>query len=86
MKTISIIEAKQQIEELVERINQDSQPIVLTGENGNAVLISESEWQAIQTTLYLQSIPGMETSIHQGGETPLEECVDEQIIRDILNG
>ncbi len=41
---------------------------------------------AMQETLYLQSIPGMVESIKQGGEISLTECVDESTIRDILNG
>jgi PHD/YefM family antitoxin component YafN of YafNO toxin-antitoxin module len=43
---------------------------LLKAETGNAVLISESEWNAIQETLYLSSIPNMIESIKEGGNTP----------------
>ena len=33
------------------------------------------EWNSIQETLYLISIPGMMASIQEGRETPLAECV-----------
>ena len=40
----------------------------------NAVLILEDDWNAIQETLYLNSIPGMAESIVEAGKEPLEDC------------
>ena len=37
---------------------------------GNAVLVSEEDWKAIQETLYLTSIPGMRESILEGMAAP----------------
>ena len=45
---------------------------------GNAVLVSESDWNAIQETVYLNSIPGMVESIRMGLEASLEDCVPEE--------
>lgn len=41
------------------------------------MLVSESDWRAIQETLYLLSIPGMREAIKEGMETPFEDCVTE---------
>jgi len=38
------------------------------------VLVSESDWRAIQETLYLVSIPGMRASIRRGLKTPVQKC------------
>lgn len=76
METISISQVNADIAKLIEKINETQQPILITGEKENAVLISETEWNAIQETLYLQSIPGMTESILDTAATPLEECVD----------
>ena len=38
-----------------------------------AVLISESDWDAIQETLYLSSLSGMRESIKEGMAEPLEQ-------------
>jgi len=38
------------------------------------VLISEEDWNAIQETLFLLSVPGMRESIREGMDTPVEEC------------
>ena len=51
-------------------------PVLITGKNGNAVLISEEDWNAIQETLYLTSILGMAESLIQGKESSLEDCVN----------
>ncbi len=49
-------------------------PIRITGKRANAVLLSEEDWNAINETLYLVSIPGMRESIQEGMKTKLEEC------------
>jgi PHD/YefM family antitoxin component YafN of YafNO toxin-antitoxin module len=53
------------------------EPVLITGKRGNAVLIAEEDWRAINETLYLLNIPGMRESIIEGMKTPLDECVDE---------
>ena len=60
-------------------VNETSEPITLTNDNGkNAVIISEDDWNSIQETLYLNSIPGMTQSLINGKNTPFEKCVDEK--------
>jgi len=44
--------------------------VQITGMRGNAVLLSENDWRAIQETLHLISIPGMRESILEGMATP----------------
>ncbi|HEY9867182.1 MAG TPA: type II toxin-antitoxin system Phd/YefM family antitoxin [Candidatus Obscuribacterales bacterium] len=86
METITVNQDDNKINKLVNQTIENNQPILLKGEIGNAVLISEKDWNAIQETLYLQSIPNLLESIKKGGETPLEDCIDEAVIRNILNG
>ena len=59
MSTLSVDEAQQNLPDLIDTVNQSHQPIVITGERTNAVLLSEGDWAAIQETLYLLSVPGM---------------------------
>lgn len=76
MRSINITSARKELYSLVEAVNYDSVPVLITGKNGNAVLISEEDWNAIQKTLYLTSIPGMAESLIQGKESSLEDCVN----------
>ena len=39
--------------------------MVITGKGGNAILLSEDDWNAIAETLYLNAIPGMSDSIRE---------------------
>ena len=76
MRTINITSARKELYSLVEAVNCDSVPVLITGKTGNAVLISEKDWNAIQETLYLNSIPGIAESLIQGKESSLEDCVN----------
>ncbi len=62
---------------LIDEAASTHQPIVITGKRGNAVLISEEDWNAISETLHLMSIPGMAESIKEGMKTPVSECSEE---------
>ena len=42
----------------------------IAGKRNNAVLVAEDDWNAIQETLYLLSVPGMRESIREGLKTP----------------
>jgi len=76
-KTIPISKARANIFKLVEEANREHQPIVITGKSSDAVLLSLEDWNAIQETLYLTSIPKMRESILEGLNTPIEECETE---------
>lgn len=71
---IPINQAQKQLQQLIDSVSQSHQPIVIAGETGNAVLLSEADWASVQETLYLLSIPGMRESIREGLATPIEEC------------
>ncbi len=74
MKTISVSQARANLYKLLEEAGESHEPLIITGKRGNAVLVAEEDWRAIQETLYLLSIPGMRESIREGLETPVEEC------------
>jgi antitoxin YefM len=71
---ISVSEAQQQLQDLIDSVSQSHQPIVIAGQHNNAVLLSEADWVSVQETLYLLSVPGMRESIREGLATPIEEC------------
>ncbi len=77
MKTISVSQARANLYKLLEEAGESHEPLVITGKRGNAVLVSEEDWRAVQETLYLLSIPGMRESIREGLEVPVEECAEE---------
>ena len=76
MSTINITNARKNLYKLVENVNKYSDPALIVGKTGNAVLISEDNFRALQETLFLNNIPGMAESIIEGGNTPLSECTE----------
>lgn len=78
MTAISVTKARENIYQILSEVNANSQPITITNSRGkNGVLISEDDWNAIQETLYLNSVPGLAESIIDGGNELLEDCVAE---------
>lgn len=74
MNAISATEARAKLYNLIDEAAAAHEPILITGKRNNAVLVSEEDWNAIQETLYLLSVPGMRESILEGGKEPVSEC------------
>ena len=77
MKSITVSEARAKLYRLLDEAAESHEPIQITGKRGNAVLIAEDDWTAVQETLHLLSIRGMRESIQKGLATPLEETSEE---------
>ncbi len=77
MSTINITNARKELYNLVENVNLYSEPALIISKKGNAVLISEKDWNTIQETMYLYSIPNMVDTIIEGKNTPIEDCISE---------
>jgi prevent-host-death family protein len=73
MTTITATEARRLLYRLLDEVSESHEPVQITGRRGNAVLVAEDDWRAVQETLHLLSIPGMRESIREGMATPLEE-------------
>ncbi|MEE4378876.1 MAG: type II toxin-antitoxin system Phd/YefM family antitoxin, partial [Candidatus Competibacteraceae bacterium] len=53
MTILSATEARSKLYSLIDEATESHQPIVIKGKRGNAVLISEEDWNAISETLNL---------------------------------
>jgi antitoxin YefM len=71
--SVSATEARKRLYALIDEVGQSHEPLQITGKRGNAVLLSEEDWRAIQETLHLVSIPGMRESILEGMATDVSE-------------
>ncbi len=74
MTVLNVTEARARLYSLIDEATSTHQPILIKGKRGNAVLLSESDWNAISETLYLLSIPGMRESIMDGMKEDISEC------------
>lgn len=48
MSAINITNARKELYNLVEEVNLYSEPTLIVSKKGNAVLVSENDWNAIQ--------------------------------------
>lgn len=74
MKTITAAQARANLYKIIDEAVCESQPVYITGKRGNAVLLSEDDWNSIQETIFLVSMPGMRESILKGMKTPVDKC------------
>ena len=54
---ITASEARKNLFPLIEQVNNDSTPVEITSRRGNAVLISLSDYEALEETAYLLRSP-----------------------------
>ena len=73
MTTVNVTEARANLYKLIDDASVSHEPVVITGKRGNAVLLAESDWNAINETLYLLSVPGMRESILEGMRENIED-------------
>ena len=78
LETISATQAKDDFINLIEETAESHRPILIKSEKNNAVLISEEDWNSIQETLYLQSVPQMRESIIEGLKAKNEDFLSER--------
>ncbi|MBC7704292.1 MAG: type II toxin-antitoxin system Phd/YefM family antitoxin [Rhodoferax sp.] len=74
---VTATEARANLYRLIDETNLSHQPIVISGRRNSAVLVSTEDWDAMQETLYLLSMPGMRESIKKGMAEPLENSARE---------
>ncbi|OQK18121.1 antitoxin [Methyloprofundus sedimenti] len=77
MNTLTASEARANLYRLLDQTSETHQPITISGKRNSAVLVSSEDWESIQETLYLLTVPGMRESIKQGMEEPIENCSKE---------
>jgi antitoxin YefM len=77
MNSMNASEARQKLYRLLDETADAHRPVLITGPRSNAVLVGEEDWNAIQETLFLLSIPGMRESIREGLAAPVDDCEKE---------
>lgn len=77
MTTVNVTEARANLYKLIDDASASHEPVVITGKRGNAVLLAEDDWNAINETLHLLSVPSMRESIIEGMQENFDETSTE---------
>lgn len=77
MTSVTATAARQDIYNLINRVNEDCKPIAITNSKGKgAVLVGEDDWAAIEETLYIMSVPDMTEKLMKAHDESIDECID----------
>ena len=77
MTNTNITNFRKYIYEMLEQTIKYNEPINISTKNGNAVVLSEEDYNGLIETVYLSSIPKMREKLIKGKNVPLEDCVSE---------
>lgn len=80
MYNTNVTNARANLYNLINMAIDNNEVININTKSGNAVLISEEDYNSLIETLYLSSDPEYKKSLINEMKTPLEECVDEEEI------
>lgn len=71
-------QARAKLFNLIDETNQTHEPIYIKGKRGDAVILSKEDYESMQETLYLHSIPGLVEEIISASEEPIEGCISHE--------
>lgn len=77
MTNINITSFRKDIYNLLEQTIKYNEPINISTKNGNAVILSEEDYNSIMETLYIMSVPNLKDEIIKRANDDNEEYVDE---------
>lgn len=77
MTNTNITNFRKDIYELLEQTIKFNEPINISTKHGNAVVLSEEDYNNLMETLYISSIPGLKEDIVEGLKEPLANCISE---------
>lgn len=78
MYNINVTNARAKLYDLINMAIDDSEVINISTKNGNAVIISETDYNSLIETLYLSSDPCYKKMLIEGRDTPLTDCISEE--------
>lgn len=81
MTNINITNFRENIYELLESTIKYNEPINISTKNGNAVVLSEEDYNNLMETLYISSVPGLKEDIIEGLKEDIKDCVDEKEVK-----
>jgi len=81
MYNTNITKARANLHDLVNMVIDDSEVINISTKNGNAVLLSEADYNALLETLYLSDNAAYKKSLVYGMNAPLSDCVSEEDVK-----
>lgn len=81
MLNTNITNFRKNIFSLLEQTIKYNEPVNISTKDGNAVIISEEDYNGLMETLYLCSVPEMKETLVEGINTTLDDCLEEKDVQ-----
>jgi len=81
MLNTNVTSFRKDIFKLLEQTIKYNEPINISTKDGNAVVISEEDYNGLIETLYLSSISEVKKGIIEGLNTSISECIPESEVQ-----
>ena len=78
MTNINITNFRKDIYSLLEQTIKYNEPINISTKNGNAVVLSEEDYNSLMETLYIMSVPGLKDEMIERAKDKEDEFVSEE--------
>lgn len=77
MLNVNITNFRKNIFSILEQTIKYNEPVNISTKEGNAVVLSEEEYNGMMETLYLFSMPATKGNIIEGLNTSIDDCISE---------
>ncbi len=77
MININVTNFRKDIFNILEQTIKFNEPVNIATKEGNAVILSEEDYNGLMETIYITANPRMKEKIIEGLNTPVDECIDE---------
>ncbi len=81
MTNVNITNFRKDIYELLEQTIKYNEPLHISTKNGNAIVLSEEDYNNLIETLYVSSIPELKKDVVEGLKEDIKDCVDEDEVK-----
>ncbi|MBQ9298269.1 MAG: type II toxin-antitoxin system Phd/YefM family antitoxin [Clostridia bacterium] len=81
MTNTNITNFRKNIYKLLESAVEYNETINVSTKKGNAVIMSEEDYNNLIETLYISSIPNLKEDITEGLKEDIKECIDEKEVK-----
>ena len=78
MININITNFRKNIFNILEQTIRFNEPVNIATKEGNAVIISEEDYNGLMETIYLTTNPKMKEKIIEGLNSSIDECIKEE--------
>lgn len=77
MESVNVTSLRKNLYSLLDKTIRFNEPLSVSTKIGNAVIISEDDYNDLVETLHVSSVPHCREKIIEGLHTPLSDCVSE---------